>query len=193
MKSKQLVIVLLLFLMSIQLYIPGKMIYDNNRLADIGKEYRFRTAPYDPSDIFRGKYIMLDYRDNTFKTDTSQKWQPGETIYVLLTTDKNGFARISNISLQRPLKTHDYIKSELWYSDENKNLLTIHVNYPFDRYYIEEGKSEVAEDIYRKASRDTTRLTYAVVSIRDGNAVLKDLMIGKRSINDLVNEEMKKK
>lgn len=36
-----------------QLYVPGKMIFDNEDILETGIEYKFKTAPIDPSDPFR--------------------------------------------------------------------------------------------------------------------------------------------
>ncbi|MCP3932456.1 MAG: GDYXXLXY domain-containing protein, partial [Bacteroidetes bacterium] len=66
------------------------------------------------------------------------------------------------------------------------NKLTI--AYPFDRFYMEESKADDAEDIYREFQRDNRRAAYALVNIKEGKAVLKDVLIDGISIRELAKE-----
>ncbi|HMB62545.1 MAG TPA: hypothetical protein VKN36_05700, partial [Eudoraea sp.] len=59
-------------------------------------------------------------------------------------------------------------------------------DYPFDRFYMEESKANEAELTYRQSQRDTSKITYALVRIKNGEAVLKDVMIDGISIRELV-------
>ena len=51
---------------------------------------------------------------------------------------------------------------------------------------MEESKAYEAELTYRQSQRDTTKLTYALVSIKNGDAVLKDVLIDGISIKEIV-------
>lgn len=51
---------------------------------------------------------------------------------------------------------------------------------------MEEFKAPEAETIYRESIRDTARLTYALVYIKNGEAVLKDVIVDGLSISDVV-------
>ena len=62
----------------------------------------------------------------------------------------------------------------------------LRIEYPYDRYYMEESKAYEAEVKFREAQRDTSQLTYALVNIRNGQSVLKDVMIEGISIKELV-------
>ena len=50
----------------VHLYVPAKMIFNKEAVLAQGKDYRFKTAPIDPYDPFRGKYIDLYYEANAF-------------------------------------------------------------------------------------------------------------------------------
>ena len=63
------------------------------------------------------------------------------------------------------------------------------IDYPFDRYYMEESKAYDAELTYRKSQLDTSQIAYALVSIKDGEAVLKDVLINGVSIREIVIKE----
>ena len=54
-------LILLLLLVCLQLFVPAKMIYDHEAILNKGKVFKFKTAPVDPSDPIRGKYITLQF------------------------------------------------------------------------------------------------------------------------------------
>ena len=192
MNNKKILLLAFILVVLAQLYIPAKMILVKESVLDTGTEYKFKTAPIDPSDPFRGKYITLSFAENTVETPNDQDWMRGETIYVSLTTDNNGFAKIKSISKGKPTDNQDFLKSKVSFVTKNgTNKVTL--DYPFDRYYMEESKAYDAEQTYRQSQRDTNRITYALVSIKDGNAVLKDVMIDGISIKELVKEEKQNK
>jgi hypothetical protein len=60
---------------------------------------------------------------------------------------------------------------------------------------MEEGKTYEAETAYREYNRDTiiTKPAYALVAIKEGSAVLKDVIIEGISIKDYVIKERRKK
>jgi hypothetical protein len=46
-----------------------------------------------------------------------------------------------------------------------------------------------AEDYYRKSSVDTNSVCYSVVKIKNGKAVLTDVIINDKSIKDIIKEQ----
>lgn len=178
----------------VQLYIPAKMVWDREDVLETGSEYKFKTAPFDPKDPFRGKYIALSFRENTVRIKNPENWTRGETIYVFLTTDKDGFAKIRSVSKVKPTTKEDMIEAKVGFVLQNgSDKLTI--DYPFDRFYMEESKAKDAEQTYIWAQSDTSKITYAVVSIKKGDAVLKDVYIDGISISEIVraNQESRNK
>ena len=81
----------------LQWLVPGKMIYDSERVIDEGVLYKFKTQPIDPSDPFRGKYITLSFNANSLVLPDSADWVSGEEVFVTFTTDSTGFATPSGI------------------------------------------------------------------------------------------------
>ena len=187
MNSKKLLLTAFILVALVQLYVPAKMIWDKENVIETGIEYKFKAAPIDPSDPFRGKYITLNYDENTAIVSDGQDWVLGESIYVSLTTDNLGFAKIKSVSKTKPTDNESFIKAKVRFSSGNSsNKLTI--DYPFDRYYMEESKAYDAELIYRQSQQDTNQVTYALVSIKNGDAVLKDVLIDGTSIREIVKE-----
>ena len=60
------------------------------------------------------------------------------------------------------------------------------IEYTFDRFYMEETKAQAAEDMYRESIVDSSQVAYALVNIRNGEAVIRDVLINGTSISDLV-------
>ncbi|MBT8196020.1 MAG: GDYXXLXY domain-containing protein [Bacteroidia bacterium] len=174
-----------------QLYVPAKMILDREDIMDTGTEYKFKTEPIDPTDPFRGKYITLRYEDDIIKIQNEEDWVRGETIYVFFTTDDEGFAKIDSVSTEHSTDNRDFLKTKVRNITSNSsNKLTI--DFPFNRYYMEESKAYDAELAYRDSQIDTNQTAYALVNIKDGEAVLKDVLIDGVSIREIVIMEREK-
>lgn len=184
MNTKRLILPAFVLLVIAQWYVPAKMILDQERVLSSGKEYRFRTAPVDPNDPFRGKYITLTYRDTRFPVPAGETWRQGEDIYVALATDKEGFATIGGVSKKEPTPGIDFVKAQVGFVVMD-SIQAILVEYPFNRFYMDEYKAPRAESRYNEARNDTTRTTYALVSVRGSKAVLKDVLIDGVSLKEL--------
>lgn len=172
----------------LQLFVPAKMIYDREDILKTGEFYKFKTQPIDPNDPFRGKYITLNYEVDSYKTNDST-WQRGEEILAYLRKDKYGYAHLKAVSRTTLETDDDYVMAKVsWYNRRDK---IVNFDLDFDRYYMEEFKAKPAEDIYRQYNRkqDTTNQTYALVAVKDGKAVLKDVLINDRSIKDYIKKE----
>ena len=179
---------LFILVVLIQLFIPSQMIFNQEMILKKGKAYKFKTQPVDPTDPFRGKYIILNYEIDSYETNDSL-WKQNETIYAYLTKDSLGFAKIDTIS--RALLSNnknDYIKTKVeWYSSYSNRLS---IEFPFNRYYMEETKAYDAEVAVRKRQRDSLpNNTYALVYVKDGEVVLNDVIIDNMSIKDYVEKE----
>ena len=57
------------------------------------------------------------------------------------------------------------------------------IEFPFDRFYMEESKAYDAELTYNRTLPDTSQVAYALVNIKNGESVLKDVMINGISIS----------
>lgn len=191
MKTKYLIIAFAITAL-LQISAPLKMIYDSESTERNGVEYKFRTAPIDPSDPFRGKYITLSFDIDITSVQTNDTtWVRNEPIFVSLAKDSLGFAKIGDVSREKPKDNTDYIATTVGYYYGQD----LHINIPFDRFYMEEGKAYDAEVAYRDFNRDSinTKPTYALVAVKDGNAVLKNVIIDDMPIKDYVLKERDKK
>lgn len=183
---KKIILPLFIVMCLVQWYVPAKMIVDQEAVLSEGKVYKFKTAPVDPADPFRGKYITLSFEENRFDVSDFNVWLNVHDVYVSL-TDSAGFARIRNVSLTEP-EDADYVKARVSYVTSYEPY-RLFIEYPFERFYLEESKASEAEKIYWESQRgDSTQVTYAVVSVKNGEAALTDVKINDRSIVDVVAE-----
>ncbi|GAA5221346.1 hypothetical protein GCM10025777_19760 [Membranihabitans marinus] len=160
------------------------MVWQQESVIHSGTVFKFRTAPVDPVDVFRGRYVALNYADNQYEMSEKREWRNGETIYVVFKKDDFGYAIIDSISKERPANVDDYLKTTVdYFTSEIPQTIT--VVFPFDRLYMEESKAQNAEEIYRREGSKGEKETYGLVSIKEGRAVLLDVFIDNISIREI--------
>lgn len=185
MMDKKILFLVFMLIALAQLYVPVKMILDREDILNKGTAYKFKTEPIDPNDPFRGKYISLRYEQDMIEVQNEADWLSGEIVYALLTTDNEGYAKIQSVSKEPPTDKQDFLKTKVSYISSNgSNQLTI--DYPFNRYYMEESKAYDAELTYRESQLDSNQIAYALVNIKEGEAVLKDVLINGIPIREIV-------
>jgi uncharacterized membrane-anchored protein len=183
---KKILIALFVVTCMAQIAVPVKMIWDKENVIKSGKAYKFRTAPVDPYDPFRGKYITLSFDANECTVANTEAYNRGELVYVSLDLDSAGFAIPIKISKEAPAAGEDYVSATVQYAYGDK----LRVEYPFDHFYMEEGKAKGAESIYRDASRRNSEQTaYALVYVQNGEAALDDVLIDGISVKELAREK----
>ncbi|MCG3150428.1 MAG: hypothetical protein PCFJNLEI_03914 [Verrucomicrobiae bacterium] len=174
-----------------QLGIPGYMIHRQEQTLREGRAYKFKTAPVDPYDAFRGRYVALRYaQDHAAWTGTNVVRRMPAFATVVEGTD--GFAVVSELALTRPA-AGDFLRVMVHYSGWGTNAGMAYFTLPFDRYYMEETKAPMAERAYWDNNRrgQTNLNTYALVRIRQGHGVLEELFVDGRPIRDVVRERQK--
>ncbi|HOY17884.1 MAG TPA: GDYXXLXY domain-containing protein [Haliscomenobacter sp.] len=167
---------LFVLLALVQLYFPGKMVYDSNKVLWLGQAFKFETRPVDPADPFRGRYVALNFAATQFEAPAESAWQRNETVFVLLETDAAGYAKIKGLSRSKPAQQEAYVSAKVSYVWKNQVTLF----YPFSRFYMEEGKAQKAEIIYRRVNAG-----YALVKVYKGEAVLEDVLVKGKSLREL--------
>jgi uncharacterized membrane-anchored protein len=183
MKTKIAFVIGLGLMVLVQIAVPSKMIWDQQSVTSEGQTFHFRTEPVDPTDPFRGKYIILSYQDREAPCNISSDWKWGETAYAVLEKDNEGFAIIKGLYRTPPTDTENYI--QVTTQSQNSDT-SVTVNYAFNRYYMEESKAYDAELAYRDSQWDEEVETYAVVYVRNGAFVLHDVMIDGVPIKEVV-------
>lgn len=188
MKNKNFLVLAFLVLVIIQLAVPIQMILHNNDILSTGKIYKFKAQPIDPYDAFRGKYIHLNFNENTIYTKDSIA--DNKTYVAALGVDKKGFAKIIKLR-RKPIPKEDYITLKSLYSyrvSEKEKRFYVNLNFTFNTFYMNEYKAPKAEETYNSTVRDTSKNVYALVAVKNGEAIIKDVMIDDLSIKNYLTK-----
>jgi uncharacterized membrane-anchored protein len=180
MKTKNILLIAFFIVAIIQLAVPLQMVSHNNDVLETGKLYKFKTQPIDPYDPFRGKYISLYFEEDAISIAHEINVDKG--IYAVLTT-KNGFAKVSKITTQEP-KNGDYIKLKEARIYKSADLWNVSLNFSFNRFYMNEYKAAEAEKNFNQAVSNIQNNVYALVAVKNGEAIVKDVIINNLSIKE---------
>ena len=167
----------------IQLGVPASMIAKREITLRAGRQFKFRTAPVDPYDAFRGRYVALRMTETRAPAAKDTKFERGQKVFVALSEDTNGFAVLSHALRERP-RDGAYIKTRARSGSRGG----VRVNLPFDRYYMNEKDAPAAEAAYRQQSRGTNRTAYVTVRVSRGFAVLEELYVDDVPIEEYIQQ-----
>ena len=164
----------------------ARLIGTQERILREGVAYRFRTAPVDPYDAFRGRYVALALEPQVaLWPEGAEKPDRGESFYVVLGVDSNGAASVRGASLQRP-ESGDFLRVRLAYSPGPDQ---VQFRYLVDRFYLPEDEAPRAEALYREHSRRGRQDAQVVLRVRKGEAVAEDLLVEGRPIREWMEGE----
>lgn len=182
MKKAGWMIVIFALMVLAQWLIPVNMITGSDQILEKGVPMKFRCAPVDPNDPFRGKYIVLQFDIARQPVETGIGYQSGQEVYLVFKNDSAGFSRIEKILENPPADGRPYLKTEIDYIGTDDRVEYLDFDLPFRRFYLEETKAPLAEELYRKAMADTTGETYGLVYLLNGESRIKDVIIRDTSI-----------
>lgn len=149
-----------------------------------GTPYKFVTAPVDPYDAFRGRYVALNYADTSTVARQGDEIEFGAPAYVALRSNADGFAEFGELSSAPPAEG-DYVRVEFQGNDGTRANFRL----PFDRYFMEETQAPKAEQAYLQNVNlrgQTSDLTYALVRIKDGRGVIEDIYVKGKPIREFI-------
>jgi uncharacterized membrane-anchored protein len=173
-----------------QWLLPWWTVRGQERVLREGTAFKFRTAPVDPHDPFRGEYVMLRFalEDEEIPSDPAHPFAYEEQVFVVL-REQNGEAAIAGVQRERPASNAPYIACLVhnWMQDSTS---TGRIELPFDRFYLEEGKGARTEELVRQGGvqQGVELPSYTLVRVLEGEAVLEDLIVGDRSIHAWITE-----
>ncbi|HMW40159.1 MAG: GDYXXLXY domain-containing protein [Saprospiraceae bacterium] len=171
----------------IQLAVPAWMIVRQEIILTNGTVYRFKTAPVDPYDAFRGRYIALNFESSNVKVQTPSLWNSGDRAFAAIAVDSLGFAYIQSLSKEQPGDSESYVSVMVQYPlPEDTSRLAVQL--PFNKFFVEESKAPQIEKLYNEMRMDSSKNTYAEVSIRAGKFALKGVFVDGKSILDIARE-----
>ena len=163
----------------------------SNDTLENGTIYKFRLQGYDPYDPFRGKYLRIQFKDNIIEMQNKDEATAiinASKVYASFSVDDEGFAMPMSLS-QNP--SDDALKVEVsrdYYVSTEMTSIRIRIQYPVDRLWMNQKEGPIAEKIVNDALFRNKHV-YALVSIKNGDGVLKDIEVDGVSIKDLVKKE----
>lgn len=187
MKPKNIQIISLSLLFLTQLFVLGSMVWQHENVATQGERLKFRIQPIDPNDPFRGKYITLNFMNNSTNTiDWKSEQSVDGKAYIRFEVGPDGFARIAGIQNHASEK-EPYLELPAE-SIRGRYGKGIHVDFPFNRFYMEESKAPQAEKELRRNLDGEDLEAYALVAMKDGKAILLDVYVNEISIKDFLGK-----
>ncbi len=177
---------LYVMLVMVQLAVPVSQIWRYENILQTGHVYKFRTAPIDPYDAFRGRYVFLSFADTVAPIRPGDKIAGGP-VYVELAEGEDGFAQFKQVSIEPPANG-DYLQAkDPWEHWDRKSFY--HFSLPFDKFFMEESAAPKAEEAYRKFGNsrgETQGDAYALVRVKGGIGVIEDVYIKNQPIREFI-------
>ncbi|MCH4895647.1 hypothetical protein E0494_02905 [Marinilabiliaceae bacterium JC040] len=183
MNKKKLLLIVFIFTIIIQISIPMKLILHRKKIIDEGTVFKFEFVLYRGYYVYDPKAIRLHF-NNKFKIN--ERWRYNEIGYVCIKKNKDGYAKIFSLSKSKPSETKNYVRILISKYDSKKHIA--YVSFPFNKFYMNASSllkvRKVCENMNIK-----NRKMYALVSIKNGEGVLKDIIIDGKSAIDLIGEQ----
>jgi len=184
MKTVRIVIFVLVALA--QLSVPTMMAWGRIQTLTRGRVWKFKTAPVDPEDVVRGRYVMLSFAAEEFPQPHALL--TSAPVYALLKESSDGFAEIDQISTTLVSGANVIkVKPVGFWSGQQR------VAFPFDKYWVTEKSAPEAEKAYRENSRRGKENAYVTVRVRNGDAALEQLYIDNQPLADYLRAQAVKK
>jgi uncharacterized membrane-anchored protein len=179
-------IIIFAVVFAVQWWVPVKTIFNKQRVLNRGTTFKFLTEPVDPTNPFKGKYITLRFKSEAYRTAYSPSLKYNEPVYAVFENDKDGFAQVKALHTEEPSNETAYCEASVRFISSQDSITIVQLEFPFEEYYMEESKAPRAETIYRESLSDTLTRTYALVKIYKGDAVIGEVFVKDRPINELL-------
>jgi uncharacterized membrane-anchored protein len=180
MKNKYIIIIFIIVVIS-QYFVVAKLIGGQEEIHTNGKEYLFKTTPVDPYNPFKGNYVKLRYEIETLNVTKPSLWKRKDVVFIELTQDSLGFAKVNAIFKEKPMKV-DFVTAKVGYVNKSKG--TINIDLPFDRIYLNADKAKELEYKFEDINKDSTKIAYAKVKLKNGKGAISQLIIDNAKVYD---------
>jgi uncharacterized membrane-anchored protein len=166
----------------LQLLLPVVMIARRENVLKTGQPFKLQTAPVDPYDAFRGRYVALRYNLRSTALVPGHTFETAQTVYAVLEKDTEGFAKIASLHHKRP-HTGTSLKLLL----NSVTPAEAHFRLPFDRFYMDEFEAPEAERIYWQNAQRTNRNAYVQIRVKNGLGVIEELFVQDMPIREFIS------
>jgi GDYXXLXY motif protein len=170
-----------------QLSVPAMLAWGRIQTLTHGRVWKFKTAPVDPIDAVRGKYVMLRF-DAEDKYRQPEQLTSADYLYAVLKEGPDGFAEIDHLSTSAspPDSAMKVEPGGFWDGQQR-------VVFPLRYFWLTEKRAPAAEQAYRANSKRGEQNAYATIRVRNGDAALEQLYIDNKPLADYLLEQPEKK
>jgi len=164
-----------------QLAVPAYAVWMRTQTLSHGRVWKFRTAPVDPVDLVRGRYIALRFASE--EVPQAERLKPGRWAYAVLKEATDGFAIVDHVSAE-PIAGDNVIKVENvgWWESKQR------LRFPFNNFWVSEDLAPAAETAYAANTRQQKQNAYATVRVRNGDAALEELYIDGQPLKEYLRQ-----
>lgn len=151
-----------------------------------GNKIKLETRPVDPTDLFRGDYVRVNYKaeevniskldkelKDYFRVNNSSFYDKPVVVYSVLEKNENGMDVVEKVVKNQP-KKGIYLKGEINYfplnsSNEPDNQV-VEINYQLDKFFVPENTGKDLENAISQPANKTSAI--ATIKVRKGHAIL---------------------
>jgi uncharacterized membrane-anchored protein len=161
------------------------------RILRNGTEVRLKTVPVDPRDLFRGDYVVLAYPISMVETgpEGARPYQRGESVFVTLGRDEQGFARALGVSREWPKGSGEAVViagrvtsiggcaiNANGQTDCNRSGSRLRIAYGLESYFVPQGEGKAIE------TTEKARIEVVAAVSPSGEAAIKRLLIDGKQV-----------
>lgn len=168
----------------------GWMVWERASLLKSGREISLKVIPIDPTDLFRGDYVILGYEISPVVVEKAKQgplpdavtW--GAPVYVTITPDaaKGWISTGLSTSFPANVAPGDAVLKGVVTTidgDQRSETRSVRVQFGIENYFVPEGEGREIEKKVREHQVE------AVVAVgADGEAALKALSVGGKHIHE---------
>lgn len=195
LKNKKLLLALFLLMVAAGVWYPVSKIIGFEFPSSPPAVFRFSAEIYDPYDPFRGRYVALQSASQTLVADEPIEFY--KDAYVVLENDENGLAKAVGL-VRKPESGKPAVRayniSRYPASSESgaaeKKIYNYSIQFPFERFYMNEKLAPAAEQAFRDALRSGKKCVIVVKVYADGNYAITGLEIDGVPIHDFLKKEL---
>jgi uncharacterized membrane-anchored protein len=163
-----------------QLAVPASLIWKREQTLGRGSVWKFRTAPVDPVDVFRGRYVALRFDVETQEISPPPNASYSDKVFITLKANAEGFAEIDQLFATKPAGD-DFIEAHL----SGKTVVL-----PFDKYWVTERDAPAAETAYRNLSRRGNQNAFVTVRVFRGDAAIEQLYLDNLPLREYLRGKL---
>ena len=169
------------------------IVYQRAQILRDGREVRLDVVPVDPRDLFRGDYVVLDYRVSSVDVpkETTSEFRRGQKVFVTLRPDESGKAKAVAISPERAAATGTDIViagkvlatdtcplNQAGIRDCKALNRAVRVAYGLESYFVPQGEGKKIE------TTEKARLEIVAAVTPSGQSAIKRLLIDGKPVYD---------